>query len=149
MIAAYERAKIIERHRRGKRHAAHVGAVNVLRGAPYGYRYVPKYTGGGQAREEIRPDEARVVRQVFPWVSCDRLTIGEVCRRLPQAGEVTRTGKTVWDRSVVRGIWKNPAYQGPAAFGKTRLEPLRPRLRAQHHRPVQPAVPSPSVMSRR
>ena len=27
MIAEYERAKIIERHRRGKRHAAHVGAV--------------------------------------------------------------------------------------------------------------------------
>jgi site-specific DNA recombinase len=138
MIAEYERAKIIERHRRGKRHAAHVGVVNVLSGAPYGYRYVTKYEGGGQARYEILPDEGRVVRQVFAWVGCDRLTIGEVCRRLTQAGEMTRTGKTVWDRSVVWGILKNPAYQGAAAFGKTRLEPLRPRLRAQRHRPVQP-----------
>jgi len=138
MIAEYERAKIIERHRRGKRHAAHVGAVNVLSGAPYGYRYVPKYEGGGQARYEILPDEARVVRQIFAWVGGDRLTIGEVCRRLTQAGERTRTGKTVWDRSVVWGILKNPAYQGAAAFGKTRLEPLRPRLRAQRNRPVQP-----------
>src|SRR2546422_763150 len=138
MIAEYERAKIIERHRRGKRHAAHVGAVNVLSGAPYGYRYVTKYEGGGQARYEIVPDEARVVRQIFAWVGCDRLTIGEVCRRLTQAGERTRTGKTVWDRSVVWGILKNPAYQGAAAFGKTRLEPLRPRLRAQRNRPVQP-----------
>jgi site-specific DNA recombinase len=34
MMAAYERAKIIERHRRGKRHAARAGAVNVLSGAP-------------------------------------------------------------------------------------------------------------------
>ncbi|HEY6074732.1 MAG TPA: recombinase family protein [Anaerolineales bacterium] len=138
MIAEYERAKIIERHRRGKRHAAQIGTVNVLSGAPYGYRYVTKYEGGGQARYEIVPDEARVVRQVFAWVGHDRLTIGEVCRRLTQAGEVTRTGKTVWDRSVVWGILKNPAYQGGAAFGKTRLEPLRPRLRAQRHRPVQP-----------
>src|SRR5262245_1673018 len=138
MIAEYERAKIIERHRRGKRHAARVGVVNVLSGAPYGYRYVPKYEGGGQARYEILPDEARVVRQVFAWVGHDRLTIGEVCRRLTQAGEVTRTGKTVWDRSVVWGILKNPAYQGAAAFGKTRQEPLRPRLRAQRNRPVQP-----------
>jgi site-specific DNA recombinase len=138
MIAEYERAKIIERHRRGKRHAAHVGAVNVLSGAPYGYRYVTKYEGGGQACYEILPDEARVVRQVFAWVGGDRLTIGEVCRRLTQAGERTRTGKTVWDRSVVWGILKNPAYQGAAAFGKTRLEPLRPRLRAQRHRPAQP-----------
>jgi len=138
MIAEYERAKIIERHRRGKRHAARVGAVNVLSGAPYGYRYVTKYEGGGQARYEILPDEARVVRQVFAWVSQDRLTIGEVCRRLTQAGEMTRTGRTVWDRSVVWGILKNQAYQGTAAFGKTRLEPLRPRLRAQRNCPVPP-----------
>jgi site-specific DNA recombinase len=109
MIAEYERATIIERHRRGTRQAAHVGAVHVLSGAPYGYRSVPKDEGGGQARYEIIPDEARVVRQVFPWVGGDRLTIGEVCRRLPQAGERTRTGKPVWDRRVVWGILKNPA----------------------------------------
>src|SRR5437870_6075363 len=138
MIAEYERAKIIERHRRGKRHAARVGTVNVLSGAPYGYRYVTKYEGGGQGRYAILPDEARVIRQVFDWVGHHRLTIGEVCRRLTQTGEVTRTGKTVWDRSVVWGILKNPAYQGAAAFGKTRQEPLRPRLRAQRNRPVQP-----------
>src|SRR4029453_3794706 len=138
MIAEYERAKIIERHRRGKRHAAQVGVVNVLSGAPYGYRYVPKYERGGEARSEILPDEPRVVRQVFAWVGHDRLTIGEVCRRLTQAGEVTRTSKTVWDRSVVWGILKNPAYQGTAAFGKTRQGPLRPRLRAQRSRPPPP-----------
>ena len=104
MIAEYERAKIIERPRRGTRHAARSGVVNVLSGAPYGYRYVAKYAGGGQARYELVPDEARLVRQVFDWVGRDRLTIGEVGRRLTRAGEVTRTGKTVWDRSVVWGM---------------------------------------------
>ena len=104
MIAEYERAKIIERHRRGKRHAARAGAVHVLRGAPYGSRYVSKYEGGGQARYEIIPDEARLVRQVFDWVGRDRLTIGEVCRRLTRAGEVTRPGKRVGDRRVVWGM---------------------------------------------
>jgi site-specific DNA recombinase len=138
MIAEYERAKIIERPRRGKRHAAQAGVVNVLSGAPYGYRYVAKYAGGGRARYEIVPDEARLVRQVFAWVGRDRQTIGEVCRRLTRAGEVTRTGKTVWDRSMVWGMLKNPAYIGTAAFGKTRQEPLRPRLRAQRGRPLQP-----------
>src|SRR5262249_9661253 len=39
MIAEYERAKIIERHRRGKRHAARVGVVDVLSGAPHGDRH--------------------------------------------------------------------------------------------------------------
>ena len=51
---------------------------------------------------------------------------------------MTRTGRTVWDRRVVWGILKHPASQGTAAFGKTRQEPLRPRLRAQRHRPVPP-----------
>ena len=109
MRAESDRATLIARPRRGKRHAARVGVVNVLSGAPYGYHYVPKYEGGGHARYEIIPDEARVVRQVFAWVGHDRLTIGEVCRRLTQASEVTRTGKTVWDRSVVWGILQNPA----------------------------------------
>ena len=79
-----------------------------------------------------------MVRHVFAWVGPDRLTLGEVCRRLTPAGEVTRTGKTVWDRSVVWGILKHPASQGTAAFGTTRQEPLRPRLRAQRNRPVPP-----------
>ena len=112
--------------------------MHVLSGAPYGYRYVSKYEGGGQARYDIIPDEARLVRQVFDWVGRDRLTIGEVGRRLTRAGEVTRPGKRVWDRSVVWGMLKHPAYLGTAAFGKTRQEPLHPRLRAQRGRPLQP-----------
>src|SRR3954463_7949280 len=57
MVAEYERANILERSRRGKRHAARQGAVSVLSGAPYGYRYVGK-RDGGVARYEILEDEA-------------------------------------------------------------------------------------------
>ena len=138
MMAEYERAKIMERNRRGKLHAARSGSVNVLSGAPYGYRYVSKHQGGGQARYDVIADEARVVRQVFDWVGRERLSIGEVCRRLMQAGEFTRTGRTQWDRSVVWAMLKNPAYMGSAAFGKTRQGPLRPRIRSQRGKPLQP-----------
>lgn len=65
MIAEYERAKIIERCRRGKQHAARRGSVNVLGGAPYGYRYVGKHEGDGEARYQVVAEEARVVRKVF------------------------------------------------------------------------------------
>jgi site-specific DNA recombinase len=110
----------------------------VLAGAPYGSRSIEKHTGGGQARYEVRPAEARVVRHVFDWVGRDRVTMGEGCRRLTRAGERTRTGRTVWERRVVGGILHHPASQGTAAFGKTRQGPLRPRLRAQRGRPQQP-----------
>ena len=75
MMAAYERAKILERHRRGKRHAAHAGAVHVLVATPYGYRDLPKHHGGGQARDEIVAEEARVVRPMFEWVGHECATI--------------------------------------------------------------------------
>lgn len=141
MVAEYERAKILERSRRGKRHAAHAGVVSVLCGAPYGYRYVSKYAGGGAARLELIEQEARVVRQVFTWVGQERVSIGEVCRRLQRAGEPRRDGKTSWDRSVVWGMLKNPAYKGTAGFGKTRVGALKTRLRAQRGRPLQPRRP--------
>src|ERR687894_2358186 len=54
MIAEYERAKILERSRRGKRHAAHSGEVSVLSTAPYGYLYVRKQESGGEGRFEIQ-----------------------------------------------------------------------------------------------
>src|SRR5262245_47141173 len=138
MVAEYERAKILERSRRGKRHAARGGSINVLSGAPFGYRYLGKQEAGGQARYEIIPEEAAVVRKVFTWVGRDRCSIGEVRRRLQAEGIRTRTGKAYWDRTTVWGMLKNPAYMGEAAFGKTRAVPLKPRLRTQRGKPAQP-----------
>jgi len=134
MIAEYERAKILERSRRGKRHAARRGSVSVLSGAPYGYRYISKDEGGGEAHYQIIFEESRVAKQVFEWVGLDGLSIGEVCRRLQRQGIRTRTGKTYWDRTTVWGMLKNPAYKGFAGFGKTREGEHRPQLRPLRNR---------------
>ncbi|MCG8349284.1 MAG: recombinase family protein [Chloroflexales bacterium] len=141
MVAEYERTKLRERSRRGKRHAAHTGAGSVLSTAPYGYRYVRKQDGGGAARFDLVRAEARVVRPIFAWVGRDRPSIGEVGRRLKPAGEPTRSGKTSWDRTTIWGMLKNPAYTGQAALGKTRTEPLAPRLRAQRNGGLHPRRP--------
>ena len=134
-----------ERSRRGKRHAAHQGEVSVLSGAPYGYRYIGKHIGGGVARYEVQADEARIVRQIFQWIGRERISIGEVCRRLRAQGCPTRSGKLAWDRSTVAGILKNPAYAGAAAFGKTRVGPLPARLRPVRGAPSSPAAPMAST----
>ena len=137
VIAEYERAKFLERSRRGKRHAAQEGRVGILCHAPYGYRYVNKQEGGGEARFDIVFDEARIAQQVFAWVGQERCTINEVCRRLHQAGIRTQTGKEHWDHKTIWDMLKNPAYKGEAAFGKTRWLPVGPRLRAPRGRPEQ------------
>ena len=129
MIADYERAKILERSRRGKLHKARTGQGAVLSGAPYGYRYVCRRDGAGQARYEICLEEARVVRQVFAWVGQERCSLAEVCRRLQPQGSASPRGKPSWDRTTVWGLLKNPAYKGLAAFGKTQTGERRQRLR--------------------
>ena len=67
MFAEDERAKVLERSRRGKRHRARAGAVSAPSRAPYGYRHVTREAGGGVARYDIDEDAARVVRQIFAW----------------------------------------------------------------------------------
>jgi site-specific DNA recombinase len=137
VVAEYERAKLLERSRRGKRHAAQAGRVGILCHAPYGYRYINQHEGGGEARYEVIPDDAHVVQQIFTWVGEERCTINEVCRRLHQAGILTQTGKAHWDHKTIWDMLKNPAYKGQAAFGKTRWLPVAPRLRAPKGRPEQ------------
>ncbi len=137
VIAEYERAKFLERSRRGKRYAAQAGNVSVLGNAPYGYRYVRAQEGGGPAQFELVAEEAQVVRQVFTWVGQERAPISEVRRRLQAAGIPTRPGKPVWDHKTIWDLLPNPAYVGRAAFGRTRSGPLQPRLRTPRGRPAQ------------
>src|SRR5215211_6282252 len=78
MFAEYERTRIIERSRRGKRHLAQAGVVSVLSRAPYGYRYTGREAGNGMPRFEVAEDKAAVVRRIFRWVGEERVSLGVV-----------------------------------------------------------------------
>jgi site-specific DNA recombinase len=138
VVAEYERAKILERSRRGKRHAAQCGCVSVLGVAPYGYRYVRKSESGGQARYEVVLEEARVIRQLFLWVGQERCSLREVCRRLRREGIASPKGKTSWDARTVGKLLRNPAFVGRAEYGKSRVGPMRPQLRRHRYQAEQP-----------
>jgi len=117
MIAEYERAQIRERTRRGKKHRAKTGSVNVLSGAPYGYRYVKK-SETSAAYYDIVEREAAIVREVYRWYTEEALSIGQIDRRLNALGVETRRGKSTWDRSTVWAMLRNPAYQERRALAK-------------------------------
>src|ERR1700738_2585172 len=157
MIAEYERAQILERSRRGKRHHARQGNVNVLCGAPYGYRYKRK-TQETAAYYEISEEQAAIVRKVYRLYTAGGLSIGAITRKLNEQGVPTRKRISRWERSVVWAMLRNPAYKGTACFNKTktakRQRITRPiRLRggfasrdsAHHERPreewIEIAVP--------
>jgi site-specific DNA recombinase len=103
--------------------------VAVLVAAPSGYRYVPAEPGRADARYNVHLEEARLVAELFAWVGLERLSLSQVAQRLAQRGIPSPRGRALWDRTTLRNILRNPAYQGQAAFGKTRLGLPRSRLR--------------------
>jgi len=134
MIAEYERAQILERSRRGKRHRAQLGEVSVLSNAPYGYRYIRK-TDEAPAAYIINEAEACVVRRVYEMYTVEGLSIGEITRRLNTERIATRKASR-WERSVVWALLRNPAYRGLACFGKTRVSTRMRVMRPQRRRGV-------------
>jgi site-specific DNA recombinase len=122
MIAEYERTQILERSRRGKRHRAKQGQINVLCGAPYGYRYIKK-SDVASASYEVIPAEADAVRKIFEMYTGAGLSIAAICRRLDELKIPTKKGAAHWERSCIWAMLRNPAYHGIACFGKTRVAP--------------------------
>jgi site-specific DNA recombinase len=161
MIAEYERAQILERSRRGKRHRAQSGEVSVMSGAPYGYRYIRK-TDEAPAAYAVLEDEARVVQRIYEMYTVDGLSIGEITRRINAEGIPTRKASARWERSTVWAVLRNSAYRGVACFGKTRassrtrvIRPQRrrgvttPSMTAGHERPREEwiEIPVPTLVS--
>ena len=82
VIAEYEREKILERTRRGRRHAASVGNLSVFGGAPYGYDYIRKASAGGRATWTVDPVRSKHVALMFRLVGEESLSLAAVCREL-------------------------------------------------------------------
>ena len=160
MIAEYERAQILERSRRGKRHRARAGEISVLSGAPYGYRYIRK-SEEAPASYAVIETEAHVVQQVYESYTVAGWSIGAITRWLNEHGVATRKPGTRWERSMVWAMLRNPAYRGTACFGKTRVAPrqrvtralrarggMTTRNSANHERPREEwiEIPVPAVI---
>jgi len=81
-----------------------------MSGAPYGYRYIRK-TDEVPAAYLVDEAEAGVVRRVYEMYTVEGLSIGEITRRLNTEGVPARKASR-WERSVVWGVLRNPAYRG-------------------------------------
>jgi len=137
MIAEYERAKILERSRRGKLHRARQGLINPLSGAPYGYLYIRK-SDTAPASYQVLLHEAKVVRRIYDSLVRDQKSIAQIVRELNADHIPTRRGAPRWDRTTVWAILRNPAYMGKAAYGKTESTERSQLLRPIRGKPSAP-----------
>jgi site-specific DNA recombinase len=133
MIAEYERAQIVERTRRGRRHRAKEGLVNVFSAAPYGYRYIKK-TEHSAAYFVIEESQAQVVRKIFELYTREGWSMGAIARHLNEQKIPTCLGKGPWQSASLWGMLRNPAYQGRAAYGKTQSCPSQRTHKATRQR---------------
>ncbi len=115
-IAEYERAKMLDRCRRGRLHQARRGEL-APPCTPYGYTYAArKYGGDGKIR--IDDEEAAMVRQLFAWYAAEGATLDGTLRKMNASPWKTRRGKSTWNAGTVLGVLRNEWYIGTAYYNR-------------------------------
>ncbi|MGD0172857.1 MAG: recombinase family protein [Anaerolineales bacterium] len=130
-VAEYEKAKIMERSKRGKRGKAQSGHVLCGSRPPYGYivRSEPH-----KSWLVIDEKEAEIVRMVFHWYvngegrtvpfSIQKIALWLTKMRIPTRGDkvkhvAKKRGFGIWTAAMVRHILMNETYTGVWHYGKT------------------------------
>jgi site-specific DNA recombinase len=132
-IAEYEKTKILERSKRGKRGKAKSGYVLVGARPPYGYRVRSE---PHKAWLEIDEEEARIVQLVYQWYLYGDgrngpISMLSIAAQLTEMGIPSRGDKyehvakkrphAVWSGGMIKHILTNEAYIGVWHYGKTRM----------------------------
>lgn len=114
-VAQYEKAKILERTKRGRLYKARRGIVVGTRG-PFGYDYIKKI----KEREgyyEVNPEKADTVKLIFNLY----LELGSICgvaKTLTKKGIKPPQG-IAWRQSSLKRILTDESYIGTTYFNKT------------------------------
>ena len=85
---------------------------------PYGYDIERR-----NKKERIlveKPEESQYVKMIFNWFTIDRMTAGQIARKLTEMQISTMTGNKEWNRSTVKEILQNIHYTGKVRWNRRR-----------------------------
>jgi site-specific DNA recombinase len=141
-IAEYEREKINERMKRGRRLKVQGGSTMFNGNPPYGYDEVQEDDGNWAL--VVVPDQARVVKMIFQWyvrgdgkrapMTIAQITHGLTEMKVPTQIDlrgrtnVKKRGYGVWARGTVWNMLKNETYAGRWTYADTSLEVSVPAI---------------------
>jgi site-specific DNA recombinase len=123
LVAEYERAKILERTRRGRLHRAKNGEIMGGSG-PYGYDYLAK-TKERPACYRINEKESEIVRLMFSLYLRYGST-ARVVKILAKKKIRTRNGSRYWSKGLVHKILTSECYLGTTYYNKLDKGGARP-----------------------
>jgi site-specific DNA recombinase len=115
-VAEFERAKIVERNRRGKLYRARCGEVVTWR-APFGYVRIPRRDGVAP-HVEIDENKAVVVRRIFNFYAKQGWTVRQIAKQLTLQGTPAPGGGREWNFYTVDRILHNEAYVGTLYYNR-------------------------------
>jgi len=139
-ISAYEKEKIKERSLRGKRGKAAQGKI-IADAKPFGYTFDKQISN-----YEVNEPEAQIVRQMYQWLTKERIGTATICKRLNESGILSPRLKKQWIVSAVYRLLTNPIYKGTHVAMRYRYEKVGLNKRVKTRRPeaewIEVSVPS-------
>jgi site-specific DNA recombinase len=111
-LAKFERAKTVERTRRGKLHKAQSGKVVGNGRPPYGFRYADNHY-------HVDPERMPYVREMFEMSAAGH-SLYAISQHLTRVGAPT-VGGGKWYTSTIRKIILSDTYTGTFWWGKKRV----------------------------
>jgi site-specific DNA recombinase len=111
-LAKFERAKTVERTRRGKLRKAQEGKVVGTGKPPYGFRYYDDHY-------HIDPERMPYVHMIFEWVGAG-YTMYSVAQHLNEIGAPS-PGNGKWHGTTIRKMILNDTYTGVLWWGRERV----------------------------
>lgn len=149
-VAEIERQKIKERTLRGKHTRLLAGKIHNLGRELYGYRRDKE-----RCVRVIYEPEARVVSQIFQWITAEAAGVMTVAKRLNKAGVPSPwaskgEGQSGWNTAAIRGILHNPSYKGETVQWRYQKVKKRMALRPESEcvrlpEGVTPAIVTPEI----
>lgn len=86
--------------------------------APYGYDIIKP----SKKERTLKPNEqSKYVVMMFEWFVNDKMTCGEIARKLTSMGILTLTGKKEWNRATVKDILQNNLYTGKIRWNRRKV----------------------------
>src|SRR5258708_16788532 len=116
-VAELERAKIMERTKRGWLHRVRQGDMTSNGHRIFGYDYVRK-TPTSPCALVINEEQAAILRSVFEMFASGQYGLVTICRHLAERRILTRTGKALWDNDRIKGMLKNATSAGTRYFNR-------------------------------
>ena len=131
IFAEFERENLASRLKLGFERKAREGYSLANYISSYGYNKEK-----GQKIQEILPNEAKIVREIFSMFVDENYSMTRIAKTLNQRRIPTKTNAGSWDVTTIRQILKNPTYIGKVRYST--LDANRYFEADGHHEPILP-----------